>query len=233
MPDLPHWQTPTASFGAGPVRIGDTGPAGQAGLELVDVEVYRAAPDTLLASGETLILEAPAAGDALLQLRVTGDAAPRLRLRADGRLELGDGAAAPDTVLYRPAANMLRTDDTLVAAAGTVLAGAAGYTSRALTVATEYMPSATRPTLVSIIPTVDCDKNESATIQVYVGPAGGAAILGSLSVRLTDADTLAARDLDMSMPFTFVVPAGQVYKLTATVTGAPTIILGSAREMTL
>lgn len=47
---------------------------------------------------------------------VGGDAFDRFRQYADGRLEWGPGNAARDTVLYRDAANVLRTDDGLTVA---------------------------------------------------------------------------------------------------------------------
>lgn len=44
--------------------------------------------------------------------RVSGDAASRLSVRADGRLSWGDGTSAVDTVLYRTEAGVLATDGT-------------------------------------------------------------------------------------------------------------------------
>lgn len=42
---------------------------------------------------------------------VTGDGQVRFGLTADGRMRWGDGTAAPDTSLFRSAANILKTDD--------------------------------------------------------------------------------------------------------------------------
>lgn len=55
-----------------------------------------------------------AAGTDVHGSRVTADAADRFVRNADGSMEWGDGTAAPDTNLYRSAANTLATDDNLV-----------------------------------------------------------------------------------------------------------------------
>ncbi len=43
----------------------------------------------------------------------TGDAVQRFKALADGQLQWGDGAVAPDTQLYRATAGILQTDSTL------------------------------------------------------------------------------------------------------------------------
>lgn len=50
------------------------------------------------------------AGSWIVGSSLTGDAAYRFNIRADGRLEWADGTAANDTNLYRSAAGVLRTD---------------------------------------------------------------------------------------------------------------------------
>jgi hypothetical protein len=50
--------------------------------------------------------------------RLDGDSFDRFALRADGRMDLGAGTSAPDTTLYRQSANVLATDDRLVAVDG-------------------------------------------------------------------------------------------------------------------
>ena len=57
---------------------------------------------------------ASASSKYLLEMRVAGDNYPRFRIRADGRIEWGSGAAAPDAVIYRSTANALRILDTVV-----------------------------------------------------------------------------------------------------------------------
>ena len=51
------------------------------------------------------------AGGYGLSIQVTADTADRLRLKADGTVEWGDGTATPDTNLYRKAADTLASDD--------------------------------------------------------------------------------------------------------------------------
>lgn len=60
-----------------------------------------------------LNFERAAAGDDILTSKVTGDAASRFVIDADGRLLFGGGAGAGDTNLYRSAADQLTTDDRL------------------------------------------------------------------------------------------------------------------------
>jgi hypothetical protein len=69
------------------------------------------------ASGSTAsyaALLSSATGDYVLSSRVTGDSVSRVAVRADGRLEWSTGALAQDTNLYRSAANVLKTDDSLI-----------------------------------------------------------------------------------------------------------------------
>lgn len=61
----------------------------------------------------TLELDADTSTDVVLQAQVDADTEPRLVVRASGAIELGSGSAAADTTLYRSAANVLRTDDTV------------------------------------------------------------------------------------------------------------------------
>lgn len=58
---------------------------------------------------------------------VTGDAVARLVVTAGGTIELGSGSAARDTNLYRSAADVLKTDDSLTVVG--VLLVASGGTS--------------------------------------------------------------------------------------------------------
>jgi hypothetical protein len=56
---------------------------------------------------------------------VSGDGAYRYQVQLDGKIEWGNGTAAVDTNLYRSAANVLKTDDSLIAA-GSFAVGDAG-----------------------------------------------------------------------------------------------------------
>lgn len=58
------------------------------------------------------------AATAIVKARVSGDAASRLVVQADGKLLWGTGAVAGDTNLYRSGADTLRTDDNLVVGTG-------------------------------------------------------------------------------------------------------------------
>lgn len=51
---------------------------------------------------------------AAISIRKTGDILDRVYIRTDGAIWLGSGAIAPDTNLYRSAANTLKTDDSLI-----------------------------------------------------------------------------------------------------------------------
>ena len=62
----------------------------------------------MLAAGN--VLASSTTADVYAQV-VSGDTNSRFKWRGDGRLEWGPGNAAPDTNLYRTAANKLRTDD--------------------------------------------------------------------------------------------------------------------------
>lgn len=53
------------------------------------------------------------AANTALKAMVTGDAQDRFQVAADGKILWGPGSAAQDTVLYREAADILTTDDTV------------------------------------------------------------------------------------------------------------------------
>lgn len=65
------------------------------------------------------------ASSRLIEGEVSGDTVPRFALLASGQLEFGSGAATRDAVLYRSAADTLKTDDSLTVA-GTMLVDSAG-----------------------------------------------------------------------------------------------------------
>ncbi len=65
------------------------------------------------ADGKIIWEDASAADAYLSEMRVTGDLYPRYRLRADGQIELGSGAAAPDCELKRRDTDILNTPDRL------------------------------------------------------------------------------------------------------------------------
>lgn len=59
------------------------------------------------------VFERALAADSALRARVSGDSTPRFNVDADGKLTWGSGSATGDAVLYREAADVLATDDTL------------------------------------------------------------------------------------------------------------------------
>lgn len=97
---------------------------------VIDSEGNITAAGTITAAGLVntgpLTLTGATAGTVVESAQVTGDAQPRFTLGADGTLQWGGGALAPDVNLYRYAANGLATDDALKLTAGTLLLGPAG-----------------------------------------------------------------------------------------------------------
>jgi len=103
--------TDTLSAGGGAVTVAANGKVAVSagGLNpLVNVTDTSSGP-----SNSNIRATSNAAGDPGLGTIVAGDAHERAQLRSDASLWLGSGAAAPDTNLYRGAANIVRTDDSL------------------------------------------------------------------------------------------------------------------------
>lgn len=74
--------------------------------------------------------ELTAASSQAVGVKVDGDSEARVKIDAGGKITWGSGSATGDATLYRSAANILKTDDTLEAASGIV------------TLATDGVPSA-------------------------------------------------------------------------------------------
>jgi hypothetical protein len=118
--------------------------------------------------------------------------------------------------------------DTLKAPAST-----ATYTIRALANNTEYTPSTTRPTFVTINPRIDCDENEEGHIDIRVGATGATTSIQQARLQFA-ASATGVEVVSTTKAFSFIVPPGQVYKVvTASATGTPSFTLGSAKELTL
>ena len=66
----------------------------------------------------TMYITAPTSGATAIATKVTGDAEQRFFIDGKGAMFWGSGAAAQDVNLYRNAANVLKSDDKIVATAG-------------------------------------------------------------------------------------------------------------------
>jgi hypothetical protein len=113
-------------------------------------------------------------------VKVDGDSETRIKIDAGGKLTWGSGAATGDVTLYRSAANALKTDDTLQAAAGVI------------TVTTDGAPSASLADgAIAIDTTNDAFYFRSSSTWSQVSGGGGA----SLSVSDGPPDSPSAGDL--------------------------------------
>ncbi|MBT6199018.1 MAG: hypothetical protein HOI21_00595 [Bacteroidetes Order II. Incertae sedis bacterium] len=65
-------------------------------------------------------------------VKVDGDSETRVKIDAGGKITWGSGSATGDATLYRSAANILKTDDTLEAVLGVVTLATDGAPSTAL-----------------------------------------------------------------------------------------------------
>ena len=76
--------------------------------------------------------ELAAASSQAVGVKVDGDSESRVKIDAGGKITWGSGSATGDATLYRSAANILKTDDTLEAALGIVTLATDGAPSTAL-----------------------------------------------------------------------------------------------------
>ena len=76
--------------------------------------------------------ELAAASSQAVGVKVDGDSEARVKIDAGGKITWGSGSATGDATLYRSAANILKTDDTLEAASGVVTLATDGAPSAAL-----------------------------------------------------------------------------------------------------
>jgi len=76
--------------------------------------------------------EFSAASSAAIDASVDGDSNARIQIDAGGKITWGPGNASGDATLYRSAANILKTDDTLEAALGVITLATDGAPSTAL-----------------------------------------------------------------------------------------------------
>ena len=73
-----------------------------------------------------------AASSEAIRTKVAGDSNARMSVDAGGKITWGSGSASGDATLYRSAANIIKTDDTLEAALGVVTLATDGAPSTAL-----------------------------------------------------------------------------------------------------
>lgn len=73
----------------------------------------------------TVLTEHAAAAGIAYGARVSGDSQDRIRIRADGRIDIGPGSGSRDTNLYRSAADTLKTDDSFIVGSTIAVSGAA------------------------------------------------------------------------------------------------------------
>lgn len=90
---------------------------GAGNTSAVDTNLSRGAADRLQTTSEWRVNRA-ATTDRAMGASVTGDAAVRWVVNADGKIEWGDGTNARDVLLYRSTTNVLKTDDQFIAADG-------------------------------------------------------------------------------------------------------------------
>lgn len=135
--------TPTGTIAATDVQAAIAETASEASAAATSaVSTHEAAGDPhtqyVLTSGTRATtgvnLSAAAATTDTLTLRVTGDTNPRLIANADGALEWGPGNGAIDTNIYRSAANILKTDDSLEVGGNLTVTGTISGTTAAKTI---------------------------------------------------------------------------------------------------
>lgn len=86
---------------------------GAGGVSATDSTLERAGTSLLRATDTELRSTRVTSTNNAYTARVTTDINDRFRVRADGQIFLGDGTNAPDVNLFRDAANVLRTNDSL------------------------------------------------------------------------------------------------------------------------
>jgi hypothetical protein len=77
-------------------------------------------------------VERAASTDTVFRGRVTSDVSHRVQIQADGKILIGSGAISPDVNVYRSAANVLKTDDSLEVALNLTVSGTAAITGDAV-----------------------------------------------------------------------------------------------------
>lgn len=92
------------------------------GTTSFDTVLYRSGSDTL-ATDDQFLANRPLGTDVTFGGRRAADSSSRWYITADGTITWGDGAGSIDTNLYRSAANVLTTDDSLTVAGNLTVTG--------------------------------------------------------------------------------------------------------------
>ncbi len=79
-----------------------------------------------------IVEELASASTQAVGVKVDGDSEARVKIDAGGKITWGSGSATGDATLYRSAANVIKTDDTIEAALGIITLASDGAPSTAL-----------------------------------------------------------------------------------------------------
>jgi hypothetical protein len=161
-----------------------------------DTTTYRVA--NTFGGGNTnpsLLTEHAAAAAISYGARVAGDSFDRLRIRADGRIDIGPGTGARDTNLYRSATDTLKTDDSFIVGATLAVTGTATiggdltlssgriYRNKTSTVATTVANTITETVIATM--TIPANEGQFAVYRIKAwGTAANAATTPNHSWRL-------------------------------------------------
>ena len=116
-----YFSNGTAPASASWVQIPNSSSTFNADLDLTSGKQVNIGASSSTAS---LAVLASAAGDDIISTRITGDTQSRYLVEADGATYWGPGGStAPDTRLYRSAADTLRTDDSFIVGTNLTVSG--------------------------------------------------------------------------------------------------------------
>jgi len=231
----------------GVISLGD-------GTSAHDVVIQRTAAGVLTITGTLsqtgVAFVVPLTTTDAVTVAVTGDTQKRFTVNGDGSIEWGSGALAPDTNLYRSAANSLQTDDSLtvlgnIGCGALFLLGADVILSRSaadtlqvannLSVTKHVLTSGTAPTAAAgaqagssppapVVAATSNDVRGSLTWGTGTGPAAGAQAVVTFN---------AAYSAAIGAPFVMLTPSNaatanlDIY-VTTVGTGAFTIATNGA-----
>lgn len=219
-----YFSNGTAPASASWVQIPNSSSTFNADLDLTSGKQLNIGASSSTAS---LAILASAAGDDILSTRITGDTQNRHLVEADGATYWGPGGStAPDTKLYRNAADELKTDDGFTVAASLTVGGTPSLGSGAgvISLRNATTPPSTNPSTGIVL-------YSEAGVPKWRNPQGliSRAVGGQLAVSTTVANTTTETVVgSLTIPANDAV-AGAVYRVVvfgaASVTGTPTFTL--------